>query len=85
MGCLVGAIIAIFIGIGMAVVLSPFIFMSLSRAKKEARNIIAVGMITDIQKTNKIMKILAGMITDIEAKDLWQKLQALKDKQHSLN
>jgi len=50
-------------------------------AKKEARKIIASGRITDLKKTNHVMKGLGYAPFNLETKELWRKLQAMKDAQ----
>ena len=49
-------------------------------AKREAKKILSVGLILNLRKFNEACDTLAKMTNDLEAIDLWKKLQTLKDE-----
>ncbi len=73
-------IILVLIGIALAVPLAGLIVFSQAKAKKEAQKMLEAGRIDDPKKFAQISKVLATTQNDLEAADLWKKLQDLKDK-----
>lgn len=75
-------IILIIIGIGLffglAILLAGGIVWSQSSAKKEAKKILALGKIENHKKFEQISKTLATTQNDLEAADLWKRLQELQ-------
>ncbi len=73
-------IILVTIGIALAIPLAVLIVSSQDKAKKEAKKILETGRIDDSKKFEQVSKTLATTQNDLEAADLWKKLQDLKDK-----
>ena len=74
-------IVLVLIGIALAFPLAGLIVFSQAKAKKEAQKILEVGRIDDPKKFKQISKTLATTQNDLEAADLWKKLQDLKDRE----
>ncbi len=49
-----------------------------SRAKVKAKKILAEGKVNDIGEFKRISDVLARMPNDLEAADLWKRLQEIK-------
>ena len=49
-----------------------------SRAKVKAKKILAEGKVNDIGEFKRISDVLAHMPNDLEATDLWKRLQEIK-------
>jgi hypothetical protein len=73
-------VLAILGGFVIAVPLAGLIFLNIQTAKHEARKILSQGHIGEINRANRIMQILSANPSDVEAVDLWKKLQTMKDK-----
>ena len=48
-----------------------------TRAKKRAKEILAAGRVEDPRKFETVLDVLAKTPNDLEAADLWKRLQAL--------
>jgi len=73
-------IILVLIGITLAFPPAGLIAFRQEKVKKEAKKILEDGRIYDYKKFEQISKTLATTQNDLEAADLWKKLQDLKDK-----
>lgn len=75
-------IILIILGIGLffglAFLLTGLIVWGQSSAKKEAKKILALGKIEDHKKFERISRTLSTTTNDLEAADLWKRLQELQ-------
>ncbi len=72
-GIIAGIIIGILVMIG--------VIWSRREAKKEAKKILQIGRIEDYASFKRTMAILGHARNDLEATDLWEKLQALSEQQ----
>lgn len=81
---MIDIILLMIIGFGLACIIAIpiaiLIYWSRSNAKKEAKIILTLNELGDPRKLERTMNILAHISGDLEAADLWHKLQALKDK-----
>lgn len=71
-------IIGIGLFFGLAILLAGGIVWSQSSAKKEAKKILTLGKIENHKKFEQISKTLATTQNDLEAADLWKRLQELQ-------
>lgn len=78
MGCLIGALLAAFLGF---VTLALWGFSITGRAKRRARKIVAHGRIADEVEFARVARILAKAYKDREAADLLSHLTKLKNAQ----
>jgi len=67
----------------LIVVVSILYFVGRARAKTLAKKMITARRIDNIKDFNLASNTLAKMPDDLEAADLWKKLQALKDSSSS--
>ncbi|MFC1944994.1 hypothetical protein ACFLX5_05935 [Chloroflexota bacterium] len=74
-------IVLAFIGLFLAIPVAGLVVFSQSQAKKEAKKILASGKIDNPKKYKRTMSILAKTDKDLEAADLWHKLQQLQETQ----
>ncbi len=75
---LVLLVILILLGIGFAVPIAIIIITQQSGAKKEAKKMLAQGKIVNQREFKRVSRILSTIQNDLEAADLWKKLQELK-------
>ncbi len=80
---LVLLVVLVLLGIGLAVPIAIMIVGQQSGAKKEARKMLAVGKVTSDREFRRISRILSTTQNDLEAADLWKKLQELKARPSS--
>lgn len=73
-------IVFIVIGFALAIPLAGLVVFSEAQAKKEAKKILAAGEIGDPPKFKRTMDVLAHTTNDLEAADLWKKLQTLSEQ-----
>ena len=71
---IVGFVFLIFTGFTLAVILAAVIVSNRGKAKKEAREILK-GKTVSQDKKASVCKVLATIPNDLEAADLWSKLQ----------
>ncbi len=64
----------LFLGIPIAIM----ILSQRSGAKKEAQKMLAKGKVTNEREFRRISRILSTTTGDLEAADLWKRLQELK-------
>ena len=64
----------------LIVILAGVVRIQNNSAKKEARKILAEGNISNPKKLKWAMGVLNKMSKDMEAADLWKRLQELKEK-----
>jgi poly-D-alanine transfer protein DltD len=64
----------------IAVPISLAIAQKHEKAKKEAKQILASGKITDAKHTEDILRVLSLKMDDVESEHLWHKLTELKEK-----
>ena len=75
MNFLIGCII----GIALVVIFAVLIAGNQGYSKAKAKKILKSGRIENIREFNVICETLSTMASDLEASDLWRKLQALKE------
>lgn len=63
--------------LGIAIAMGVFLVTNQSKAKKQAVMIISSGKISDTKKAQNTLKILNTIKNDMEAADLWQKLNKM--------
>lgn len=80
MGCIIGIIIALVLGVAIAFPVAFLVIFARSRAKKDAKKMLEIGKITDLKKAKSTLDILGKTDKDLEAADLWKKLNELYDK-----
>ena len=73
-------IVLAIVGFIIAIPLAGLVVFSQAQAKKEAKKILTSGRIDNPKKLDRIFGILAKTPNDLEAADLWKKLQDLKNK-----
>jgi hypothetical protein len=77
---IIGFMVLVFIGFVLAVPLAFIAVNSVNQAKDEAKRILESGQITDPKEFTRVSEILAISTNDLEAADLWKKLQELKSE-----
>jgi len=73
-------IVLILIGFALAIPLAGLVVFSQAQAKKEAKKILAAGTINNPRKFKQTMNVLSHTTNDLEAADLWKKLQTLSEQ-----
>lgn len=73
-------IIGIVLAIPLGILLLGAATLGKSQAKKEAKKILAMGKIENPRKFKRTMGVLAKTSNDLEASDLWKKLQSLSEQ-----
>ncbi len=63
--------------VGIVYWLAVAIVIKQKRAKKEARIMVDSGQVVDMQKAKKVLKTLSTVRNDMEATDLWQRLNKM--------
>jgi len=66
------------IGIVLVLIFAVLIAGNQGYSKAKAKKILKSGKIENIKEFNVICETLSTMASDLEASDLWRKLQALK-------
>ena len=74
------AVIVLIISLIVAIPLAGVIVFTQAQAKKQAKKMLASGEVTNWKKFDRICSMLATTSDDLEATDLWHKLQDLKEK-----
>jgi len=80
MAVIIGLLILFIIGIALAIPLAGLVVFSQSQAKKEAKKMLDAGQIMNERKYKQTSNILSKTTNDLEAADLWKRLQELKAK-----
>ena len=79
---LVCIVIGVIVGAALGIPVAGLIIYGQSWAKKEAKKMLAANQIYDYHKFDRVCTILARTENDLEAADLWRKLQELKESRH---
>jgi len=73
-------IIMVVIGMALAFPIAFLIVAKRGKAKKSANKILESSKLPELKELDRIMKILSTTPNDLEAADLWNRLQQLKTK-----
>jgi len=72
----------VLLGVLLAFPLAGLVLYGRSKAKREAKQMLASGEISDTRKAKRVMDILAKTPNDLEAADLWRELKKLETPIH---
>jgi len=75
-----GIIGLLMLGFLLAIFLGIMVVVSRSQAKNKAKRMLERGQITTRTEYRQVLKILSAIPNDLEAADLWKKLQEMKVK-----